>query len=122
MRYWINKFIRSLSRFPESRGSHVLLSYAHQRWIVVVLAALFLTPSLRAEFKRPQLDRNSPEGQFIELVMLETDGAKKTALLEQFLTMFPKVDPSVTAWVYGELQERYRRAGALDKAISTGEK
>ena len=86
------------------------------------MAALFFVPLAAGDLKKPQLDRNSSEGQFMELISLEGDTAKKTALLEQFLTLFPKIDPSVTAWIYGELQDRYRRSGALDKAIGAGEK
>ena len=77
---------------------------------------------LWADVKKPQLDKNSPEGQYIELVALESDAAKKLALLEHFLAMFPKADAGITAWVYGELQDRYRRAGALEKALAAGEK
>jgi len=75
-----------------------------------------------ADVKKLVIDKNSAEGQFLDLVNLEGDAARKTALLEQFLTMFPKVDPMVVAWVYGELQERYRKAAAWDKALGAGEK
>jgi len=58
----------------------------------------------------------------MELVSLESDSAKKLVLMEQFLTLFPKSDPGITVWVYSELQDRYRRAGALDKALTAGER
>jgi tetratricopeptide (TPR) repeat protein len=58
----------------------------------------------------------------MELVGLESDPAKKLVLMEQFLTLFPKSDPGITVWIYSELQDRYRRAGALDKALTAGER
>jgi tetratricopeptide (TPR) repeat protein len=78
--------------------------------------------SLWADVKKLQIDKNSPEGQYMDLVALESDSARKVALLEHFLTLFPKSDPGVTAWIYIELQDRYRRAGALDKALAAGER
>jgi tetratricopeptide (TPR) repeat protein len=87
-------------------------------WLAHVVAPVCLW----ADVKKLQIDKNSPEGQYIELVALEFDAAKKLALLEHFLAMFPKANAGVTAWVYGELQDRYRKAGALDKAMAAGEK
>lgn len=85
------------------------------------LAALAQT-YLWADVRKPQIDKNSPEGQYMELVTLESDSKKKLVLLEQFLTLFPKSDPGITVWIYSELQDRYRRAGALDKALTAGER
>jgi tetratricopeptide (TPR) repeat protein len=75
-----------------------------------------------ADTRKLQVDRNTPEGQFLELVSLESDGTKKVALLEQFLVIFPTPRPALGAWVYNELQDRYRRAGQIDKALAAGEK
>jgi tetratricopeptide (TPR) repeat protein len=75
-----------------------------------------------ADTKKLQIDKNSPEGQYFELISLESDASKKIGLLEQFLVLFPTSAPTLAAWVYGELQDRYRRAGQLDKAIAAGEK
>ena len=103
----------------------MLQHYRHRRiafGIGLALSLLLFAPGVAGDAKKLQIEKNSPEGQFLELIALESDGAKKTALLEQFLIMFPKVDPSVTVWVYGELQDRYRRAGALDKAMTAGER
>jgi tetratricopeptide (TPR) repeat protein len=94
-------------------------SYQIRRALAI---GIMLASSAGAEVHKLVVDKNSPEGQFLDLVTLESDAAKKIALLEQFLNMFPRVDPNVTAWVYGELQERYRRAGAIDKALAAGER
>jgi tetratricopeptide (TPR) repeat protein len=90
--------------------------------IKVLLTVLLARFALPGDLKKPQIDKNSPEGQFLDLVELENDAGKQTALLEQFLTLFPRVDSAVAVWIYGELQDRYRTAGLLDKAIVAGEK
>lgn len=91
------------------------------RWIALTLV-LILAPYTVGEIKKPRVGKDTPEGQFLELVSLETDGGKKIALLEQFLTIFPHCDMALTAWVYGELQDRHRRAGNVDKALAAGER
>lgn len=88
----------------------------------VLALALILTPYAAGEVKKPRIGKDTPEGTFLELVSLEASSAKKVALLEHFVTIFPACDPTVTAWVYGELQDRYGRAGELDKALAAGEK
>lgn len=75
-----------------------------------------------ADTKKLHVDRNSSEGQYLELVTLESDSTRKIALLEQFLVLFPAANPTVAVWVYSEIQDRYRRAGQLDKALAAGEK
>jgi len=86
---------------------------------IAVLALLILLPCL-ADVKKLRINKETPEGQFLELVSLEADASRKVALLEQFLTLFPNSEP--VGWVYSELQDRYRRAGEFDKAIAMGEK
>jgi tetratricopeptide (TPR) repeat protein len=103
-----------------TRGSAVFSVSA--RGGLVLAFALSLMPFAVAEVKKPRIGKDTPEGTFLELVSLEASGSKKVALLEHFLTIFPACDPSVTVWVYGELQDRYRRAGDLDKALGAGEK
>ncbi len=84
--------------------------------------AFLLVPYAFGEVKKPRIGKDTPEGTFLELVSLEVSAAKKIALLEHFLTIFPACDPSITVWVHSELQDRYRRAGDLDKAMAEGEK
>jgi tetratricopeptide (TPR) repeat protein len=92
----------------------------YQRLLLVL--GLILAPYALGEVKKPRIGKDTPEGTFLELVSLEVSAAKKVALLEHFLTIFPACDPTITVWVYGDLQERYRRAGDLDKALAAGEK
>jgi tetratricopeptide (TPR) repeat protein len=84
--------------------------------------ALTFAPHIAGDVKKPRIGKDTPEGTFLELVSLEVTPAKKVALLEHFLTIFPACDPTITVWVYGELQDRYRKAGDLDKALAAGEK
>ena len=92
----------------------------YQRLLLVL--GLILAPYALGEVKKLRVGKDTPEGTFLELVSLEVSAAKKVALLEHFLTIFPACDPTITVWVYGELQDRYRRAGDLDKALAVGEK
>ena len=81
-----------------------------------------MAPYAAGDVKKPRIGKDTPEGTFLELVTLEANSAKKIALLEHFLNIFPACDPSITVWVYGDLQDRYRKAGDLDKALAAGEK
>jgi len=90
------------------------------QWLVAF--ALTLTPFALGDVTKPRVGKDTPEGIFLELVSLEASAPKKVALLEHFLVIFPACDPSITVWVYTELQDRYRRAGDLDKALAAGEK
>lgn len=88
----------------------------------VALSLLLMATALTANVRKLVIDRNTPEGQYLELVTLEGSAAKKLTLLEQFPALFPHADPKVMAWVYSELQDRYRRASNLARAIAEGEK
>jgi tetratricopeptide (TPR) repeat protein len=88
----------------------------------VLALSLIVAPCLSGDVKKPRIGKDTPEGTFLELVSLEVNASKKIALLEHFLTIFPACDPKITVWVYGELQDRYGRAGDLDKALAAGEK
>jgi tetratricopeptide (TPR) repeat protein len=63
---------------------------------------------------------DSPEGQFIELINLQSDDAKKSALLEQFVQSFPK--HQAVSWAYEQLQTTALKASQWDKALAYGEK
>lgn len=89
---------------------------------LILALALLMAPYAAGDVKKPRIGKDTPEGTFLELVTLEANPAKKIALLEHFIEIFPACDPSITVWVYGDLQDRYRKAGALDKALAAGEK
>ncbi len=63
---------------------------------------------------------DTPEGNFLELINLETDYDKRLALIEQFTTMFPRSES--IGWAYSQIQDANFRDGHLDKAMQAGEK
>jgi len=63
---------------------------------------------------------DSPEGQFIELINLQSDEAQKLALIEQFAQRFPK--SLAISWAYEQIQNAAMQAGQWDKALAFGEK
>jgi len=67
-----------------------------------------------------EVNAEKPEGKLLQQIMQENDAAKKTALLDQFTTEFPKHD--ATPWVLEQLQGIYVKANDSDKIIAAGEK
>jgi tetratricopeptide (TPR) repeat protein len=63
---------------------------------------------------------DSPEGTFLELINLQSDGARKLALIEQFTQRFPR-HPAVS-WAYEQLQLAAMQASQWDKALAFGER
>jgi tetratricopeptide (TPR) repeat protein len=94
------------------------------RLAAVALAAasfIFWCPQqVTAQRYTATADPDSPEGQFIELIGLQTDDAKKLALLEQFPQRFPK--HQAVGWAYEQLQTAAFQAGQWDKVLAFGEK
>src|ERR1700730_17024745 len=93
------------------------------RFAAVVLGAAaftFLCRQALAQRYTANADPDSPEGQFIELINLQSDDAKKTALMEQFAQRFPK--HQAVSWAYEQIQSAALQAGQWDKALAFGEK
>ncbi len=63
---------------------------------------------------------DSPEGQFLDLIGLQSDEAKKLALIEQFPQRFPR--HPAASWAYEQLQLAAMQASQWDKALAFGEK
>jgi len=81
------------------------LSRRGQPRLARVAAAVLITTAFtylcqQAEAQRYVADANpdSPEGQFIELINLQSDDAQKLALMEQFAQRFPK--HQAISWAY----------------------
>jgi len=66
------------------------------------------------------VDPDSTEGQFLDLVNLQSDEARKLSLIEQFTQRFPK--HQAVSWAYEQLQLAAMRAGQWDRALTFGEK
>jgi tetratricopeptide (TPR) repeat protein len=88
----------------------------------VLSAVAFTYMCEQAEAQRYTANANpdSPEGQFIELINLQSDDAQKLALMEQFAQRFPK--HQAISWAYEYLQASAFQAGQWDKVLSFGEK
>jgi len=103
------------------------LSRRGQPRLARVAAAVLITTAFtylcqQAEAQRYVADANpdSPEGQFIELINLQSDDAQKLALMEQFAQRFPK--HQAISWAYEFLQLSAFQAGQWDRVLSFGEK
>ncbi len=94
-----------------ARGSASLLAVAALALLVLPVAAQRYSANANPE---------SAEGQFIELIGLQSDEAKKLALVEQFTQRFPR-HPAVS-WAYEQLQLAAIQAGDWDKALAFGER
>jgi tetratricopeptide (TPR) repeat protein len=93
------------------------------RLATVVLSATVFTllcHQALAQRYTASADPDSPEGQFLELISLQTDDAKKLALVEQFVQRFPK--HQAVSWAYEQLQTSALQAGQWDRALAFGEK
>jgi tetratricopeptide (TPR) repeat protein len=88
--------------------------------VLSVAAFTFLCQRALAQRYAANADPDSPEGQFLELVNLQSDNAKKLALMEQFTQRFPK--HQAVSWAYEQLQSSALQAGQWDKALAFGEK
>ena len=76
--------------------------------------------ALAQRYTAANADPDSPEGQFIELIGLQSDNAQKLALMEQFTQRFPK--SLAVSWAYEQIQIAALQAGQWDKALAFGEK
>ena len=76
--------------------------------------------TLLAERYKAIVSPDSPEGQFLELVGLQSDESKKLALIEEFAQRFSK--SQAVAWAYEQIQLAALTSGDWDKALKAGER
>jgi len=87
----------------------------------LVLLLAFSVAAFGQRHKAPQeVDAEKPEGKLMQQVMQENDAAKKTELMQQFATEFPKNDH--TPWVLEQLQQSAVKANQPDQVIAFGDK
>lgn len=95
-----------------------------QAWpspLLYFLLAIFLTIPLSAGVnKKLVVKPDTPDGNFLDLIGLETDFDKRVALIEQFTIMFPRSES--VGWAYSQLQEANFKDNKLDKALEAGDK
>ena len=85
------------------------------------LVLALLVPTVAAGVnKKLVVKPDTPEGNFLELISLETDYDKRLALIGQFTVMFPKSES--IGWAYSQIQDANIRDGHWDKAIQAGDR
>jgi tetratricopeptide (TPR) repeat protein len=85
-----------------------------------LLSMLLAIPLLAGINKKLVVKPDTPDGNFLDLIGLETDFDKRVTLIEQFTVMFPRSES--IGWAYSQLQEANFRDGKLDKALEAGDK
>ena len=81
---------------------------------------LFLSLMASAQRQKLVIVSGTPEGQLLQQVGQESDDAKKVALMEQFLTQYPKHEGVL--WVYSQMVATCTKLGQFDKAMAAAEK
>ena len=103
--------------------NNVTISFHKARVSACVLAIAVLAALVqRAAAQRYTASANpeSPEGQFLDLIGLQSDEAKKLALIEQFPQRFPR--HPAASWAYEQLQLAAIQASQWDRALAFGER
>ena len=80
--------------------------------------ALRVQPALAQRYSAVA-NPDSPEGQFLDLISLQSVETKKLALIEQFTRRYPK--HQAVSWAYEQLQLAAIQAKQWDKALTFGE-
>ena len=103
------------------RGKRESVSPLRRYTPMVYLLALLLAHSLLAGVnKKLVVKADTPEGNFLQLISLETDYDKRLALIGQFTMMFPQSES--IGWAYSQIQDANFRDGQWDKTIQAGDK
>jgi tetratricopeptide (TPR) repeat protein len=93
------------------------LPLAARYCLLVILLAI---PLLAGINKKLVVKPDTPDGNFLDLIGLETDFDKRVTLIEQFTIMFPRSES--IGWAYSQLQEANFKDGKLDQALEAGDK
>src|SRR5437879_2480016 len=86
----------------------------------VFLLALLLAGSAMAQRHKVNINTETREGQMLQQIGQEGDGAKQLPMFEKFLEQYPKSEN--LAWVYTQMEPLYVKANQPDKAIEIGDK
>ena len=87
---------------------------------LVAVFLLITVAALGQRHKIEEVNAEKPEGKLLQQIMQENDAVKKSVLLEQFSSEFPKNE--ATPWVLEQLQGIYVKANDGDKVIAAGDK
>ena len=88
--------------------------------VICLVAALLPQIAFAGINKKLVIKADTPEGNFLALISLETDYDKRLALIGQFTVMFPKSES--IGWAYSQIQDANIRDGLWDQAIQAGDK
>jgi tetratricopeptide (TPR) repeat protein len=105
---------------PSKRKALLLVPCLPSAWLYCVLAMLLAIPLCAGINKKLVVKPDTPDGNFLDLIGLETDFDKRVRLIEQFTIMFPRSES--IGWAYSQLQEANFKDGQLDKALEAGDK
>src|SRR5260370_22603709 len=113
--YFLKYYLRPYTRNP-LRLVQALPSSA----MCYLFAILLAIPLLAGINKKLVVKPDTPDGNFLDLIGLETDFDKRVTLIEQFTIMFPRTES--IAWAYSQLPEANFKDGKLDNALEAGDK
>jgi tetratricopeptide (TPR) repeat protein len=85
-----------------------------------LLLVVFINTAVAGINKKLVVKPDTPEGNFLELISLETDFDKRLALIGQFTVMFPKSES--IGWAFAQIQDANIKDGHWDQAIQAGDK
>src|SRR5258706_3360249 len=105
---------------PTKRNTLRLVLPLPSAFMYFLLAILLVIPSSAGINKKLVVKPDTPDGNFLDLIGLETDFDKRVTLIEQFTIMFPRSES--IGWAYSQLQEAEFKDGKLDKALEAGDK
>ena len=105
---------------PAGRKSLVPVPARPRRFTYCLLLLVLAVPAFAGINKKLVVKPDTPEGNFLELINLETDFDKRLALMEQFTVMFPASESA--GWAYSQIQDASLKDGQFDRAIHAGDK
>jgi tetratricopeptide (TPR) repeat protein len=105
---------------PSKRNPLHLVLALPSAALCFLLALVLAVPLLAGINKKLVVKPDTPDGNFLDLIGLETDFDKRVTLIEQFTAMFPRSES--IGWAYSQLQEANFKDGKLDKALEAGDK
>src|SRR5258706_30369 len=105
---------------PTKRNTLRLVLPLPSAFMYFLLAILLVIPSSAGINKKLVMKPDTPDGNFLDLIGLETDFDKRVTLIEQFTIKFPRSES--IGWAYSQLQEAEFKDGKLDKALEAGDK
>src|SRR5260370_12882364 len=105
---------------PTKRNTLRLVLALPSAALYFLLAILLVIPSSAGINKKLVVKPDTPDGNFLDLIGLETDFDKRVTLIEQFTTLVPHSES--IGWAYSQLQEANFKDGKLDNALEAGDK